>query len=161
MTRDWEIVATCDGENVFKQWKGTNSEWWASWRYNQTKKHDSGTTSVHLCDHYKKYNQAYDCKMKMRVRRPEDSEKVEVETCGHCNHQKKDLRCARVELPSTAVIKNFVYRENAKDGLMNQMKMSDLHKYAQAHSAVPNDPDMHYAVSFEVSLDKKNWLMTW
>uniref|UniRef100_A0A915DW81 Uncharacterized protein n=1 Tax=Ditylenchus dipsaci TaxID=166011 RepID=A0A915DW81_9BILA len=79
MTREWESVATCDDEKFFKQWKEIDSKWWASWRYDQTEKHDGGTTLKYLCDHYKKYNQAYDCKMKMRVRQPEDSEKVEVE----------------------------------------------------------------------------------
>uniref|UniRef100_A0A915D8P5 Uncharacterized protein n=1 Tax=Ditylenchus dipsaci TaxID=166011 RepID=A0A915D8P5_9BILA len=69
MTREWESVATCDDEKFFKQWKEIYSKWWASWRYNQTEKHDCGATSKYLCDHYKKYNQAYEEKERRAMER--------------------------------------------------------------------------------------------
>lgn len=44
---------------------------------------------------------------------------------------------------------------------MNQMKLSDLRKYAEAHSSITDDLDKPYVTHFEVSDDKKHWLIVW
>uniref|UniRef100_A0A915CV24 Uncharacterized protein n=1 Tax=Ditylenchus dipsaci TaxID=166011 RepID=A0A915CV24_9BILA len=54
---------------------------------------------------------------------------------------KEDIGRSRVQLPSSTSIKNFVHHLNRKAGMMNQMKLSDLRKYAEAHYTVPEDQD--------------------
>uniref|UniRef100_A0A915DDD9 Uncharacterized protein n=1 Tax=Ditylenchus dipsaci TaxID=166011 RepID=A0A915DDD9_9BILA len=73
----------------------------------------------------------------------------------------QDLNRRKTELPTTIQIKNFVYYQNKKEGLVNQLKLSNLRKHAQAYSAVPEDPDKPFVVHFEVSEDKKHWLLVW
>uniref|UniRef100_A0A915E3R8 Uncharacterized protein n=1 Tax=Ditylenchus dipsaci TaxID=166011 RepID=A0A915E3R8_9BILA len=137
--RDWKEIKCCGDESDFKLWCKQNTEWWSSWR---------------ICNHGKVEEKKLDSPVKEKLKEYEEQE-------GPKKSPSKDLNRRKTELPTTTQIKNFFYYQNKKEGLVNQLKLSDLRKHAQAYSAVPEDPEKLFVVHFEVSEDKKHWLLVW
>uniref|UniRef100_A0A915E9I2 EGF-like domain-containing protein n=1 Tax=Ditylenchus dipsaci TaxID=166011 RepID=A0A915E9I2_9BILA len=86
--------------------------YWLKPTVQDSRDNDKESVSRYRCDHHKWVNKAYNCKAKMRVRRPADSDKVIIEKSGRCNHGKVKER--KLDSPVKEKLKEYDEQEGPK-----------------------------------------------